>query len=161
MVDTLPGYRGMGPVRVGNQAHEHVQHDVYGQIVLSNVQAFFDERLLRPRHQRRTSKRLEQVGERAFARATTSPTRACGSCAPGRAVHTYSALMCWAACDRLANAAADLGLADRAALWRDARRPIRAAIESAPGTRSSAASPPPSAAPSSTPACCRWSTCAS
>ena len=44
----LPGYRGMGPVRVGNQAHEHLQHDVWGQIILSNVQAFFDERLLRP-----------------------------------------------------------------------------------------------------------------
>ena len=30
------------------------------------------------------------------------------------AVHTYSAAMCWAACDRLANAAEKLGLTDRA-----------------------------------------------
>jgi GH15 family glucan-1,4-alpha-glucosidase len=37
----LNGYRGMGPVRIGNQAYEQVQHDAYGQIVLSNAQAFF------------------------------------------------------------------------------------------------------------------------
>ena len=42
IVTSLPGYQGMGPVRVGNQAHEHIQHDVYGQIVLSTVQSFFD-----------------------------------------------------------------------------------------------------------------------
>src|SRR3712207_8043532 len=47
-IKTLPGYRGMGPVRVGNQAYEHKQHDVYGQVILSSTQAFFDRRLLRP-----------------------------------------------------------------------------------------------------------------
>ncbi|MHB1205463.1 MAG: glycoside hydrolase family 15 protein, partial [Rhodospirillaceae bacterium] len=30
--DHLPGYRGMGPVRIGNQAYEHLQHDTYGQV---------------------------------------------------------------------------------------------------------------------------------
>ena len=61
----LPGYRGMGPVRFGNDAWRHVQHDVYGQVVLSNAQAFFDRRLMRPMDERDFA-RLEQVGERAF-----------------------------------------------------------------------------------------------
>jgi hypothetical protein len=62
----LPGYRGMGPVRFGNQAYEQIQHDAYGQIVLSDVQAFFDQRLFRPSGPE-DFRSLERVGERAWA----------------------------------------------------------------------------------------------
>lgn len=128
IVETLPGYRGMGPVRVGNQAHEHLQHDVYGQILLSSVQAFFDQRLLRPAgiddfHA------LERVGERAFA-LHDQPDAGLWEFRTRAQVHTYSALMCWAGCDRLAHAAEALGLADRAAHWRARAETIRATIES-------------------------------
>ena len=47
--------------------------------------------------------------------STASRTRGCGSSARSARVHTYSSLMCWAACDRLANIAAHLGRAERAA----------------------------------------------
>ncbi|HZL01167.1 MAG TPA: glycoside hydrolase family 15 protein [Caulobacteraceae bacterium] len=127
IVDSLPGYRGMGPVRVGNQAHEHIQHDVYGQIVLSNVQAFFDDRLLRPANHE-DFEALEGVGERAFALHDT-PDAGPWELRTRAAVHTYSAAMCWAACDRLGNAAERLGLAARAAFWNNRAHIIRATIE--------------------------------
>ena len=127
IIDTLPGYRGMGPVRVGNQAHEHDQHDVYGQIVLSNVQAFFDQRLLRPATID-DFRALEAVGERAFA-VHDKPDAGLWEFRTRASVHTYSTAMCWAACDRLANAAAALGLPDREVYWRDHAETIRRTIE--------------------------------
>ncbi|MEO8548043.1 MAG: glycoside hydrolase family 15 protein, partial [Sphingomicrobium sp.] len=125
----LNGYRGMGPVRVGNQAYEQVQHDAYGQIVLSNVQAFFDHRLLRMAGVA-DFEALEPVGERAWQRFD-QPDAGLWELRTRAQVHTYSAAMCWAACDRLANAASALGLADRATFWRDRAGTMRARIEEA------------------------------
>jgi GH15 family glucan-1,4-alpha-glucosidase len=123
----LAGYRGMGPVRVGNQAHEHFQHDVYGQMILPLVQSFFDARLLRP-GTIEDFHALEAVGERAFE-MHDQPDAGLWEFRTRARVHTYSALMCWAACDRLANAAAALDRDDRRAYWQDRADTIRTAIE--------------------------------
>jgi len=123
----LQGYRGMGPVRVGNQAHEHLQHDVYGQIVLSTVQAFFDQRLFRPATED-DFHALEPIAERAFE-LHDKPDASLWEFRGREAVHTYSSVMCWAACDRLGNAATALGLSERAAYWADRAGQIRATIE--------------------------------
>jgi pentatricopeptide repeat protein len=123
----LPGYRGMGPVRIGNQAFEHQQHDVYGQIILSSVQAFFDERLLRPGTVE-DFKNLEPVGERAF-QLHDQPDASLWEFRGRANVHTYSAVMCWAACDRLGNAAAQLGLDERALFWNERAAKVRATID--------------------------------
>ncbi len=123
----LPGYRGMGPVRVGNQAQEHVQHDVYGQVVLSNVQAFFDQRLLRPATLA-DFQSLERVGDRAFA-VYCQPDAGLWEFRTRASVHTYSVLMCWAACDRLAKAASVLAVPERAAHWQARANIIRTRIE--------------------------------
>ncbi|MFC7499671.1 glycoside hydrolase family 15 protein [Enterovirga sp. GCM10030262] len=125
--EALAGYRGMGPVRVGNAAYTQVQHDAYGQIVLSNVQAFFDERLFR-KATRDDFASLEKVGERAWA-MHDQPDAGLWEFRTRTSVHTYSSVMSWAACDRLANAAGVLGLDDRAMLWRERARTIRAHIE--------------------------------
>ncbi len=124
----LAGYRGMGPVRVGNQAHEHMQYDVFGQIVLSTVQAFFDERLIRPASVE-DFRALEWVGDRAYE-LHDQPDASLWEFRGREAVHTYSSVMCWAACDRLGNAAQQLGLADRAEHWNGRAEQIRATIES-------------------------------
>ncbi len=111
----LPGYRDMGPVRFGNQAAEHVQHDVYGHVILGASQAFFDERL----HAMAGPlefEQFEQVGERAY-QVYNTPDAGIWEFRGREAVHTSSAIMCWAACDRLARIAYRLGKTDRARHW--------------------------------------------
>ena len=111
----LGGYRNMGPVRVGNQAQEHFQHDVYGNVVLGTAQAFHDQRLL---HQAGAAEflRLEAVGEQAV-RNYDQPDAGMWELRTRARVHTSSALMCWAACDRLGKIAATLKQPDRAIYW--------------------------------------------
>ncbi|MGE0349555.1 glycoside hydrolase family 15 protein [Hydrogenophaga sp.] len=113
--ETLPGYRGMGPVRVGNQAQEHFQHDVYGNIVLAAAQSFHDRRLLRPAGLAEFE-RLEGVGEQAL-RVHDQPDAGMWELRTRARVHTSSVLMCWAACDRLAKIARTLELPGRATYW--------------------------------------------
>ena len=115
LVPQLPGYRGHGPVRRGNQAYEHFQHDVYGNIVLGAAQAFHDRRLLAPAGEA-DFRQLEAVGEQAV-RVHDQPDAGMWELRTRARVHTSSMLMCWAACDRLAKIAQRLALADRAAYW--------------------------------------------
>lgn len=123
----LAGYRGMGPVRVGNAAYTQIQHDAYGQIVLSNTHAFFDERLFRKATEEDFHS-LERVGERAWE-TFDQPDAGLWEFRTRASVHTYSSVMSWAACDRIANIAALLGLTDREAVWRERADAVRAGIE--------------------------------
>ncbi len=111
----LGGYRNMGPVRVGNQAQEHFQHDVYGNVVLGAAQAFHDHRLLH-RAGEAEFLRLEAVGEQAV-RNYDKPDAGMWELRTRARVHTSSALMCWAACDRLGKIAVTLKQPERAIYW--------------------------------------------
>lgn len=127
IVEGLQGYRGMGPVRAGNAAYTQVQHDVYGQIILPNIQAFFDRRFLRMADDSDFEK-LESVGEAAW-NCHNQPDAGLWELRTRSAVHTYSVVMSWAACDRLANAAGLLGLDARKKIWTERAKEIETKIE--------------------------------
>jgi GH15 family glucan-1,4-alpha-glucosidase len=123
----LSGYRGMGPVRIGNQAYKQVQHDVYGSAILAATHIFFDQRLTR-RGDEGLFRRLETLGELA-AMNFDQPDAGLWELRGSARVHTFSAVMCWAGCDRLARIAGHLGLGDRAAYWRAHADRIHRVIE--------------------------------
>ncbi len=125
-VASLDGYRGCGPVRRGNLAWLQKQHDVYGSVVLATTQLFFDQRLADP-GDIATFARLEPLGERAFALHDV-PDAGLWEFRGRAEVHTYTAAMCWAACDRLARVAAKLGLVERSAYWRERADTVRARV---------------------------------
>jgi GH15 family glucan-1,4-alpha-glucosidase len=125
-VPTLSGYRGMGPVRIGNLAYRQVQHDVYGSAILAATHIFFDQRLTR-RGDEALFHRLEHLGTQAI-RCYDQPDAGLWELRGSARVHTFSAVMCWAACDRLALIAGQLGLAERAAYWREQSRVIHETV---------------------------------
>ena len=86
--------------------------------------AFFDERLLRPATVDDFCA-LEPIGERAFE-LHDKPDASLWEFRGREAVHTYSSVMCWAACDRLGNAARQLELTERAEYWGEKARQVRA-----------------------------------
>ncbi|MFL5504133.1 MAG: glycoside hydrolase family 15 protein [Gemmatimonadaceae bacterium] len=116
VAECLSGYRGMGPVRIGNQAHRQVQHDVYGAAILAAPHVFFDRRLVR-RGDDSLFPKLEALGEQA-AKLFDQPDAGIWELRGKLRVHTFSSVMCWAGADRLSRIAAHLGMHDRAKYWR-------------------------------------------
>lgn len=125
-VDTLAGYRGMGPVRVGNQAYAQIQNDSYGAVILALTQLFYDSRL-DGRGTAELFEMLETLGGRAVA-LHDKPDAGLWELRNRAHVHTFSSIMCWAATDRLARIAGRLGLAERTAHWRGHADAIHATI---------------------------------
>ena len=126
IVEHLAGYRGMGPVRVGNLAVQQLQHDAYGSVILGASQMFVDQRLPRM-GDINLFHRLEKLGAQA-RKFSSEPDAGIWEYRGRQRVHTHSATMCWAACDRLARIAMLLGLTDRAAYWSESALLIRREI---------------------------------
>jgi GH15 family glucan-1,4-alpha-glucosidase len=124
--ENLAGFQGMGPVRVGNQAAEQLQHDSYGSVILGVSQMFIDQRL--PRMGDETLyRRLEGLGHQAL-RIFLEPDAGIWEYRGRLRIHTHSATMCWVALDRLARIADLLGLSGDAERWREHANRLRREI---------------------------------
>ena len=122
----LEGYRGDGPVRVGNAAVGQAQHDTYGSVILAAMPLFFDRRLPRPGDVG-LFQLLETLGERAKRKAL-EPDAGIWEYRGRQRVHTHSAAMCWAGCQRLSAIAKRIGLDERAKYWDAVAQPIHTAL---------------------------------
>jgi GH15 family glucan-1,4-alpha-glucosidase len=123
-VDTLAGYGGASPVRVGNEAHRQEQHDMFGQVL----------DLAWEWHRRGHSPHddhwefLAEVVDLAAVR-WAEPDRGLWE-VRGRPQHfVHSKAMCWAALDRGIRLSEECDRRAPLRRWRGIRDEIRRAIE--------------------------------
>lgn len=122
----LAGFRGMGPVRVGNAAAAQRQNDTYGSVILSAAQLFWDQRLASMAGVD-LYRRLCPLGEAALESALT-PDAGVWEYRTRSRVHTYSAAMCWAAAHRLAMIAERIGQFEDSVRWEAKAQNLREEI---------------------------------
>ena len=103
ILDHWAGFSGDGPVRVGNAAAAHRQHDVYGELVLALTPIFIDDRFEQERSAA-TLDLVERLARRALAVAGT-PDAGIWEYRKTWQPQTFSSLMCWAAAERMARIA--------------------------------------------------------
>ena len=107
----LAGFQGEKPVRVGNQAFEHVQNDVYGEMILAVSRLFLDARFagdLQPRTALALVSRLLDQIERRLEEPDAGPWELRGT----NRLHSFSVLAHWAGAMRAVEVAEALGDGD-------------------------------------------------
>lgn len=92
------GWAGSQPVRSKNQAAEHTQNDVYGEMLLAIAPIYFDERF----YHLRTPEHEELIASlaRFCVRNISKPDAGLWEIRDGWQEHSFSNLMCWAGIDR-------------------------------------------------------------
>ena len=92
------GFLGSQPVRSHNQAAEHVQNDVYGEMILTLAPIFFDNRFfdLRTKDHEALVANLVRLCERSISQ----PDAGLWEIRNGWREHSFTNLMCWAGLDR-------------------------------------------------------------
>jgi GH15 family glucan-1,4-alpha-glucosidase len=92
----LSGYAGSRPVRIGNDAHQQLQLDVYGEVV--DAVSRFARR--GGRFDRETERLLDNLGHTVCER-WREPDEGIWEGRSGPSHHTHSKALCWVALDRL------------------------------------------------------------
>jgi len=92
------GYLASKPVRSKNQAAEHIQNDVYGEMILTLTPIFLDERF----HHLRTRAHEDLISHLAdlCGQNISKPDAGLWELRNGWQEHSFSNLMCWAGLDR-------------------------------------------------------------
>jgi GH15 family glucan-1,4-alpha-glucosidase len=126
LAENLAGFRGDGPVRIGNAAAMQTQHDTYGSVILAAMPMFFDQRL--PRMGDESLFHLLEVLGRKAERLALTPDAGIWEYRGRQRIHTHSVAMCWAGCNRLAAIAQRLGFVERANYWNDVADRLHAAM---------------------------------
>jgi GH15 family glucan-1,4-alpha-glucosidase len=104
IMEEWPGFNGERPVRVGNQAAEHRQNDIYGEMVLALAPVFLDDRFSEERSPAALSL-LERLARKAVSVVGT-PDAGIWEYRTAWKPQTFSSLMCWGAAERMARVAA-------------------------------------------------------
>ena len=123
----LSGFKGYGPVRVGNAAYKMDQHDVYGEMVLAITPTFFDRRLDRT-NQDQALRNVQQLIEQAI-HCFDEPDAGIWEFRGEKKHSLFSKLMNWAAVDRGVRIAGHIGRHDLVSEWAPIREKMRESIE--------------------------------
>lgn len=128
----LDGYLGNKPVRVGNQAYEHVQNDIYGQVMISLLPLYTDHRFIFS--ERKDSVRWIEFLLKKMEHTIDEKDAGIWEFRNMANVHCYSNLFQWAgaaAAEKMAKAINDTKLTRRAvALKKRASKHIESCYDS-------------------------------
>ncbi len=121
---SLPGYRGSGPVRVGNGAVDQFQSDVIGEVMVA-LHAAREAGVAETEFSWPLQRALAGFLEENWSRPDQGIWEVRG---PAREF-THSRVMVWAAFDRLVRGATEFGLPGPVERWRRLRDEVRREIE--------------------------------
>ncbi len=124
------GWHGSRPVRSGNQAAEHIQNDVYGEMILAISPLYMDERFAELR-----TPDLDRIVEylgRLCERSIDQPDAGLWEIRGDNQIYTFTNLMCWTALRSLERLRAR-GVLDgvKEKEWRKAAERAEAAVRAA------------------------------